>query len=113
VTKCILQCPNGLVILVYWITGSQFVPFVLNLLFRLRFLVCYLACLKVPKTIEKPFVSIFLGFGGCFSYIDPSKTVTLPQKVWWKGTSTLCMFCNIAQMTLMAAVRGHLDILFL
>jgi len=36
-----------------------------------RFLVCYLACLKVPKTIEKPFVSIFLGFGGFFSYIDP------------------------------------------
>ena len=36
------------------------------------FLVCYLACLKVPKTIEKPFVSIFLGFEGFFSYIDPS-----------------------------------------
>ena len=37
-----------------------------------RFLVCYLACLKVPKTIEKPFVSIFWGFEGFFSYIDPS-----------------------------------------
>ena len=37
-----------------------------------RLLVCYLACLKVPKTIEKPFVSIFLGFEGFFSYIDPS-----------------------------------------
>ena len=34
VTKCILQCPNGLVNLVYWIPGSQFVQFVSNLLFR-------------------------------------------------------------------------------
>ena len=42
-----------------------------------RFLVCYLACLKVPKTIEKPFVSIFLGFEGFFSYIDPSKNTKM------------------------------------
>jgi len=36
------------------------------------FLVYYLACLKVPKTIEKPFVSIFWGLGDFFSSIDPS-----------------------------------------
>ena len=42
-----------------------------------RLLVCYLACLKVPKTIEKPFVSIFWGFEGFFSYIDPSNSIKL------------------------------------
>ena len=44
-----------------------------------RLLVCYLACLKVPKTIEKPFVSIFLGFEGFFSYIDPSINILKDQ----------------------------------
>ena len=39
-----------------------------------RFLVCYLACLKVPKTIEKPFVSNFLGFGGFFFIYWPVYT---------------------------------------